>query len=132
MIRMRPFHVLALAALAVRCAPPAATGAGPTRDSNVITREEIVGSQYTNAYDVVSRLRPAFLHTHGKTTIAGSDTGYAKVYLNHQYYGEIESLRTLDVATIREIRYYDSAQATNRFGTGNVSGAIEVITGPAP
>jgi hypothetical protein len=129
---MRPFYVLALAAVALRCAPPAATGAGPTRAFDVITRQEIVGSQYTNAYDVVSRLRPAFLHTHGKTTITGSDTGYARVYLNGQYYGEIESLRALDVATIREIRYYNGAQATNRFGTGNVSGAIEVITGPAP
>jgi hypothetical protein len=52
------------------CAPPSTTRTA--RDPNVITREEIVASQATNAYDAVSKLRPNFLIFHGQTTMTGS------------------------------------------------------------
>jgi len=94
----------------------------------VISREEIAASHQYNAYDVVSTLRPAFLHSHGPTTFDPNDSGLPKVYLNHMLFGDLQSLRTLDVAGIREIRYYNGTEASNRFGLGNVAGAIEVIT----
>jgi hypothetical protein len=98
----------------------------------VITREEITASSAANAYEAVSRLRPNFLQSHGQTTITGSDTGYPRVYLDHMPYGDISTLRSLDANGIFEIRYYNSAAASNRFGLGNVSGAIEVISRPRP
>lgn len=112
------------------CAPPST--AGPARNPNVITREEIAASSATNAYEAVSRLRPGFLQFRGQTTITGSDTGYPKVYLDHMPYGDITTLRSLDASGIFEIRYYNSAAASNRFGLGNVAGAIEVISRPTP
>lgn len=109
------------------CAPPS-TVPGPTRNANVITREEIEQTNVLNAYDAISRLRPQFLNSHGTTTIYGSDTGYPKVYLNHQLYGDLQSLRNIDVHAISEIHYYNGSEASTRFGLGNVSGAIEVVT----
>jgi hypothetical protein len=109
------------------CAPPS-TVPGGMRNSNVITREDIAKANVFNAYDAVSTLRPQFLNSHGATTINGADTGYPNVYLNHQRYGDLQSLRNIDVNAISEIHYYKGSEAATRFGLGNVSGVIEVIT----
>jgi hypothetical protein len=113
-------------ALALSCAPP--TTARASRDSNVITSEELVASQATNAFDAVRRLRPNFLISRGRTTINGSDTGYPRVYLDRVLFGDINSLKNLSVNGIREIHYYNGSEASGRFGLDNVSGAIEVIS----
>jgi len=119
-----------VAAAFLACTPPSTARAA--RSPNVITKEEIVASRATNAYDAVSMLRPNFLHFRGQTTITGSDTGYPKVYLDRILFGDLSALRTLDVNGIREIHYYNGAEASNRFGLGNVSGAIEVVTDAKP
>ena len=121
--------MLFVAAASVACAPSVSltNGSGP-RNPNVITRDEIADSHVSNAYDAVRMLRPAFLQSHGPTSLSGADNGYPKVYLNHQLYGDLDSLKSLDVSGISEIHYYNGTEASNRFGLGNVSGAIEVIT----
>ena len=125
---MRVISIAALFAGAVlACAPPS-TVQGPMRNSNVITRDDIATVNVLNAYDAISRLRPKFLNSHGPTTFNASDTGFPKVYLNHQLYGDLESLRNIDIHGISEIHYYSGPEASTRFGLGNVSGAIEVIT----
>lgn len=119
-----------IAPVFLACSPPSTT-AHPGRSASVITREEIVASQAANAYEAVSRLRPTFLQSRGQTTITGSDTGYPKVYLDHMPFGDITSLRSIDASGIHEIRYYDGPAASARFGLGNVSGAIEVLSRPS-
>jgi hypothetical protein len=126
MMRIK-FLAVAAVGFSMACATAASSGR-PQRNPSVITREEIAAAHVYNAYDAVQTLRPAFFHSHGKTTFSGSDTGLPKVYLNHQYYGDLESLKQLEVASIREIHYYTAPEASNRFGLGNASGAIEVIT----
>jgi hypothetical protein len=127
---MRVISIAVLFAGAVlACAPPSTVpGAGATRNANVITREDIKGTNASNAYEAVSRLRPKFLNSHGATTFSPNDTGLPNVYLNHSLYGDIESLRNIDVSSISEIHYYSAPEASTRFGRGNVSGAIEVTT----
>jgi hypothetical protein len=111
------------------CAPPSTTRAA--RDPKVITKEEILASHATNAYDAVSMLRPNFLQFHGQTTITGSDTGYPRVYLDHILFGDLTSLKSLDAFGVLEIHYYNGTEAQSRFGLGNVAGAIEVISDPS-
>ena len=123
---MRTLSIAVLFAV-LACAPPS-TVPGSTRNSNVITREDIAGVHALNAYEAVSRLRPNFLNSHGSTTFNPNDTGLPNVYLNHQLYGDIQSLRNIEVSSISEIHYYSGPEASTRFGMGNVSGAIEVIT----
>jgi hypothetical protein len=127
------FHRLSIfaASVAVACASASNTGI-PLRNSELITKEEIAGAHVTNAYDAISALRPGFLRYRGKTTITGSDTGYPRVYLNRQLYGDLAALRNLDVGNIRSIRYFNAADASTHFGLGNASGAIEVITDAEP
>jgi hypothetical protein len=122
-MKLLPF----VAAITVACSS-ATTQSAPTHDSNMITKEEIATSHATNAYEAVTALRPAMLRYRGKTSITNSDTGYPRVYLDRQLFGDVESLKSLDVGSIRSIRYYNTAEAASKFGLGNASGAIEVIT----
>jgi hypothetical protein len=123
---MKIVSLVALVVVLVGCAPPST--ARMARDPNVITREEILAARANNAYDAVSRLRPSFLQFHGQTTMTGSDTGYPKVYLDRILFGDLTALKSLDTNGISEIRYYNGPAASNRFGLGNVSGAIEVVS----
>lgn len=125
MMSIRPVLLLATAA-AIACAPPAASG--ERRNTNVITQEQIAASQATNAYEAISRVRPTFLRSRGRTTINAAVSEYPEVYLDGQRYGDIEILKTLSVEHVMEIRFLSSSDATTRFGTGHTAGVIEVIT----
>jgi hypothetical protein len=115
-----------VATVFLACAPPATARSG--RDANVITKEEIASVQAANLYDAVTRLRPNFLHYRGQSTLRGADTGYPKVYLDRNLLGDINSLKTLTPNGIREIRYYNGAEASSKFGLDNTSGAIEIVS----
>jgi hypothetical protein len=115
-----------VAASFLACAPPSTARSG--QEPNVITKEEILGTNASNVYDAVSRLRPNFLTYHGQTTLRGSDTGYPRVYLNRMLFGDINSLKTMSPTGVREIRYYNGSDASSRFGLDNASGAIEIIS----
>ncbi|HEX9084267.1 MAG TPA: hypothetical protein VF836_05985 [Gemmatimonadaceae bacterium] len=141
-----------VATLELSCAPPSATVG--RHDSNVITSEEIASAHVNNVFDAVTILRPSFLRYRGVTSLGadtsctsdaagrmnckppiaalGGDIGYPRVYLNHQFYGNITSLRGINAGEIHEIHYYNVQQASNRFGLGNPSGVIEVVTGSNP
>jgi hypothetical protein len=116
------------AGIVMACASAGTPGGVAAHDANLITRAEIASISATNAYDAVERLRPQFFRSHGSTSYATRDPGLPTVYLNKQRYGDISTLKQIDVGAIREIRYYSPAQATNRFSVGSPSGAIEVIT----
>jgi hypothetical protein len=141
-----------VATVVLSCAPPSTTAG--RHDSNVITSDEIASAHVSNAFDAVTILRPSFLRYRGATSLEkdtsctsdaaghmnckeptpalGGDTGYARVYLNRQFYGDITSLRGINASEIHEIHYYNVQQASNRFGLGNPSGVIEVVTGSSP
>ena len=115
-----------VATVVLACAPPATARSG--RDANVITKEEIASVQVANLYDVVTRLRPNFLANRGQSTLRGADNGYPRVYLDRSPLGDIQALKTLSPNGIREIRYYNGAEASSKFGLDNTSGAIEVLS----
>lgn len=121
----RPFFVLALAA-AVACASSGTTGTAVHRDPNLITEQEIAASAESNVYDVVSRLRPMFLKTRGRSTISSGGSEYASVFLDGQYFGELSSLRNIVATQIHEIRYLSGPDAVSRYGMRYGSGAVDV------
>lgn len=108
------------------------TGTRTTRgSSNVITETEIGSSQYQNALEVVSNLRPQMLIPRG----AGSDAsglGAASipiiVYMDDVRLGEPSSLINIPATRVKEIRFLNARDATTRFGTGHSSGVILVTT----
>lgn len=127
MIISRALFVFAFATL-VGCA----TSAPSDRpDSRILTREEISKSGIGGtAYDVISRLRPAFLVSRGQTTLTNGTaaTSYPNIYLDGVAYGDITSLRGLDGAQIGEVRLYQAWEAQTKFGMGNNGGVISITT----
>lgn len=122
----KAIYLIAVAAT-LGCASASAKS-GPHSAANLITAEEIAGTYATNAYEAVEKLRPAFLHSRG-TDLSRTDTGLADVYVGVTRYGDVNSLRNIPAAEVREIRFYKGAEAATKFGmqspTG-INGVIEV------
>ena len=111
----------------------ASAGAGKTklRDYNVIQQSEITAQNGTNAYDVISHLRPQYLKTRGRTTIQGQPTvasEYASVFVDSQFFGDLNSLRDIASINIKEIRYLPANEAVTRYGMQYGNGVIEIRT----
>ena len=127
MIVSRALFALTAATL-IGCATSGASG---RTDSNILTREEIAKAGIGgSAYDVISRLRPAFLISRGQATLSNGTTAtsYPNVYLDGVVYGDITSLRNVDSIQIAEVRLYQAWDAQTKFGMGNNGGVIAIST----
>jgi hypothetical protein len=99
------------------------------RNRDVISLDEIAATtEALNAYDLVRRLRPAFLADRGPQSFRTSVPRTAQVYVDNVRMGGIETLRDVPRDAIAEIRYYSGPDATTRWGTGHSSGVIFVAT----
>ena len=125
---MRNILIIGALATSIACATAGTSTSGVRRDPNLISEQEIATSNGANAYEVVSRARPAFLKQRGHATIMQGGSDYATVYINSQQYGEVTSLRGITVDQIKEIRYYSASEAVSKFGSQNGTGVIQIIT----
>jgi hypothetical protein len=129
MLRLIRFTAFAFATLAVAaCASSKANTASqsaPRKSANVIEAEEISPTGAANVYDAIQRLRPQWL-TSVRIRRGGSGDDL-QVYVDSNRYGTMNSLRSLSVGGIHEIRYLSASEATNRYGTGHTGGAIVVM-----
>ncbi|HJU73553.1 MAG TPA: hypothetical protein VJ717_07390 [Gemmatimonadaceae bacterium] len=95
---------------------PAPASEAQRRDPNLITRAEIDQATWANnAFDLVQRLRPAFLRIGGPTNWSGA-AQTPLVRLNEQELGDHGALRQIAVGAIEEIRFYSAPDATAKFG----------------
>ena len=131
MTSSRRFAAIAMIAMVSACA--SSGGAVPIQNQNVISTDEITQSAASNAYDLIQRLRPNYLRTRG--AVHGTPDKANKlepvdvvVYLNENRLGTTEQLRQISTMDIREIRYFNSSEATTKWGTGHSAGAIQVVT----
>jgi hypothetical protein len=115
-----------------RAAAPRSTARRP------ITAEEIERSGLNgNVYDLVNSLRRNWLNFRGFDTFAEgpgsastvvSDEPNLVVYLDNARLGTTTQLRSLPVAGVIGVRYFDPAEATYKWGAGHTHGAIQVLT----
>jgi hypothetical protein len=127
------------AALAVSCLLLAACGSvsssspstGYAFDQrNLITYEEIKAAKTPgwSAWDLIAQTRPNFLRTRGATSLRDPTPVRAVIYLDGVLYGKLETLRNLNIEEIREIEFISAGDATTRFGTDHLGGAILIRT----
>lgn len=109
---------------------------------NILSSADIAKfGQNGTVYDLVFALRKQWLHTRGVELsetpgVSMSETGgrvtsaapTLVAYLDNARLGDLEQLRTLPLTGVVAVRYYDAAQATQRFGAGHRHGVIQVIT----
>lgn len=112
-------------------------GCGSTHDAGklpssyeLLTADEMSTTSALTADEAIRMRRPAYLRKQGPKTVVTTyrSTMYPVVYLNGVYYGDVESLKSLYVSDIRDIRYIEPKEATIMFGTGHVAGVIMVNT----
>ena len=126
---MKTVVCLILAAVFSSCGSPTRVSK-PLGDRYVITLEEIEQSKATNAFELIRERRPEFLRAQGpKTMMRGArSTTMPTVYLNEMLLGETRELVKIPIETIKEVRYLNEVDAQQKYGLGNVAGAILITT----
>lgn len=99
----------------------------PRRSSTLITREELLATNAPDAYQAVERLHPDWLRGRGLTSLTGT-APKVLVYLDGQRLGDVAMLTRFTLNGIKEIRFHNASDATQRWGTGHSAGVIEVLT----
>ena len=127
------FLVLALSAASIAACASSSSGSTATQQSrprtsrDVITAEELATIDAQTALQAIQRLRPNFLQTRGGASMSiNSGPVDIVVYVDQTRMGGPSSLSQIPVTEIREIRYLNATDATQRYGTGHGAGAIIV------
>ena len=134
-MKIRFLAAAAALALLPACTPAGANWREPRTAapaSSVITQEEIQAVGVTNLYDVVLRLRPAWLTGQGMKNFGGQ-TGMILVYHDHVRMGEISALRDIPTNYVVRLRYLDASSAAMLPGIlpREIVGGAILVTSPA-
>jgi hypothetical protein len=114
--------------ISLLCSACASAGAGGASDRNRITQEQLTSTTAQNAYEVVRLLQPQWLDTRGPTSVTEPTPATATVYIDGSRAGDLDYLRTVNINTLAEIRYWPPGEASARFGMGHLRGVIELIS----
>ncbi len=109
--------------------PAPSTGLG-YRNRTILTLEEIRESRTseTNAFEVIKKMRPEYLRSRGSSSLQNTVPVTAVVYVDDFRYGALDTLRTVAADHIFQVTYLNSSDATTRFGTDHLGGAILITT----
>jgi hypothetical protein len=126
---MQKYHsgllFVALVCLLNSCAGTSGERNRPLSTSrDIITQKEL--AMQTVAYDAIQSLRPTWLRPRGTDSIRNPSQVW--VYRDGSRLGGVEILRNMSTADIAEIRFYDAAAATQRWGMGHGAGVISITT----
>ena len=127
-VRRTTKSLLLLALFAGITACGAARSSPGGTSSDLITRSQIESLDDRTAFDLVQLLRPRWLTARMRGTLGNPTPAYAEVYVDGLRYGPLESLYQIPTNTIERIEYLGSLDATTRYGTGHMGGAILVVT----
>ena len=128
-------HISTLAAIFFSLSACASTNTNRVTESSpdLVTSVEIDATSVSTAYDLVNRLRPAWLRPGRVGSIGGGtiSSQIILVYLDGTRLGGVDALRTLSAAGIRSMQYLDATRAATVLrdpGSEAISGAIVIKT----
>lgn len=104
---------------------PGRASSGSGRSPDLIGNWELQELFDYNALDAIRRLRPAWLRAGARPAVAvGQGTNFPRVHLNGVPLQDVSALEQIDATDVREMRFLNGPDASTRFGTGYVNGAI--------
>lgn len=124
--------VLAVLAVAMSLAGCASSGAEsgsqrPSRQSNLLTQEELLATQHTNVHDALAVLRPNWMAERGPMSFQNPEAGQVRVYLDFVDAGGVSYLRQLRVREVLSLQFLNSMEAAQRFGLRTNSGPVILV-----
>ena len=125
MIYKSSVSIIALALVLASCSS-AGTGSATSRNSNVVTIEELAEVDYLNGLEALRRLRPNWLRVRGQATFSGQAYAGIRLYVDGRRYEEILELGNIRASDIRQMQFLTGREATMRYGTDHGDGAILV------
>lgn len=108
------------------CAPSATTWR-QRPDFNTINREDLQSTHYHTAYEAVEALHSNWLITRPLSQLSQDQV---QVYLDNIRLGGVAELQNMPVDQIYYMRYFNSTEATTRWGIGHTQGVIYISTHP--
>lgn len=102
---------------------------GARPQQNMITAEELAELRSIhNAYEAVRALRPQWLTPRPSRSVTDPAPVVPVVFVDRMLLGELGMMRTVAVAEVLEIRYFDSGESVARFGRQYDKGVIQIIS----
>lgn len=135
--RPAPTHATALLTMAIAVAilATACTSTGPSgsfgsavSSRDILTFQEMDSGSYGSVYEAVRALRPRWLQSRGGASIRHAQRQTPRVYLDGQLHGGLDDLWSLAPQEVSELRFLNASDATTRFGTNHIGGAIVIST----
>ena len=83
---------------------------------------------HNTTFEAVRALRPRWLLPRNMASLRNQQRHTPRVYVDGQFRGEIDELTRLAPHEVEEIRFMSASDATTRFGTNHIAGAIVVTT----
>lgn len=108
------------------CAPRT-PGSAQHRPHDDITRSELGQVLAESAYGAIAQLRPSWLF-HRRIPTPTNPSPEPAIYLDRARLRQLDDLHTIPVEDVERIQFLMARDATTRFGTGHMWGAIIVIT----
>ena len=128
MASMRLLITLAsVALLSAACASSGAPATSKTTARYVVTQADLVNVSDRSVYDALQQLRPTFLRSRDVQTTSHQEVTPVAVFVDGGRTEGLDVLRTIRSSTVKELRFYEPAEANAKFGTGHNGGLIEVV-----
>ena len=135
MVKAQSFILLTGLALTTACASNTPSTASTVRQASpdYITSVEVNATPATNAWDLVSRLRPRWFQAQQRmgSISGGARTQEIAVYLDGTRMGSLEALKSINSSGIKSLQYYDATRAATVLrdpGSQPIAGAIVITT----
>lgn len=131
--RARAIMTALLIGAAIGCASGAATTSGSRGSPNRITHAEVASSNATNAYELITRLRPNWLREPPTASVSGGviRSQTILVYVNRQRQEDLNALKSISVAEIDSAEWIDASRVQTVLSdvpAGSYTGAIVIKT----
>ena len=115
------------------CASGGAHASGSRPSPTRIARSEVDASNATNAYELISRLRPNWLREPPTASVSGGviRSQTILVYVNRQRQDDLAALKSISVADIDSAEWVDASRVQTVLSdvpSGSYSGAIVIKT----
>ena len=119
---------LTAATVTAACASSGGSGGTTSTSREVITTGELMEIPHGSVYEAVRALRPRWLQARAGASVRSPQRQTAMVYIDGQLRGGLSELWNLLPTEVSEVRYMSASDATTRFGTNHIGGAIVVTT----